>query len=99
MSDAAPISTAAQPAAPALPESVLWTVKDAAAFLRISVRKLRYGIRTPESEPGSIPCVRFGRMPRFIPDDLRAWAAAGFPPAGTFKAWRDAEERRRKRAG
>jgi hypothetical protein len=36
---------------------------------------------------------------RFIPDDVKAWAAAGFPPAAEFKAWKDLTERRARKAG
>ena len=42
---------------------------------------------------------KLGRNPRFIPDDLRLWAAQGFPPASTFKQWKEADERRRRRSG
>jgi len=77
----------------------LWTVKDAAAFLRKSSRWIFYALQTPENEPGSIPHSKLGRNPRFIPDDLRTWAAQGFPPAATFKQWKDAGERARRRNG
>ena len=80
-------------------DTVLWTVREAATFLRISERKLWYGLRTPENEAGSIPHVRFGKMPRFVPDDLKRWAAEGFPPAATFKEWKKSDDRRRNRGG
>lgn len=81
------------------PAAPLWTVKDAAAFLRKSPRWIFYALQTPEHEAGSIPHAKLGRNPRFIPDDLHAWAAQGFPPAAAFKTWKDADERRRRRAG
>ncbi|MEI6236614.1 MAG: helix-turn-helix domain-containing protein [Planctomycetota bacterium] len=77
----------------------LWTVKDAAAFLRKSQRWIFYALQTPEHESGSIPHSKLGRNPRFIPDDLRLWAAQGFPPANAFKTWKEADERRRRRTG
>jgi len=84
--------------APAMTDA-LWTIKESAAYLRKSERWLWYALKTPEHEAGSVPHVKLGRSPRFIPDDLKAWAAAGFPPAATFKEWQEAENRRRKRAG
>jgi hypothetical protein len=74
----------------------LWSVKDAAIFLQKSRRWLFLALRLPENAPGSVPHVRLGRSPRFIPDDLRSWASMNFPPAATFKTWR-AEENRKKR--
>ena len=97
-STAAAGQTPPAPAAPVQDVPRLWTVKDAAGFLCLSERKIAYMLKTPATEPGSVPFVRLGRSPQFIPADLTAWAAAGFPPAGTFKAWQDAENRPRKRA-
>lgn len=74
----------------------LWTIKEAAAFLRKSERWLWYALKRPPDEPGSVPHVKLGKSPRFMQDDLKAWAAAGFPPAGTFKTWKESEERRRR---
>ncbi|HLX68478.1 MAG TPA: helix-turn-helix domain-containing protein [Verrucomicrobiae bacterium] len=85
----APVAAAPVPAP-------LWTVKDAAAFLRKSPRWIFYSLQIPENEPGSIPHSKLGRNPRFIPDDLKAWASAGFPPAATFKAWQQTSSRHKK---
>ena len=82
--------------APAVADT-LWTVKQAAIFLQKSQRWLFGQLTLADDRPGSIPHVRLGRSPRFIPDDLRAWAAAGFPPAGTFKEWKEADARRARR--
>jgi len=76
----------------------LWTVAEAARFLRKSRRWLFGALRLPPSEPGSIPHVRLGRSPRFDPPTLRAWVVNDCPPADLFKAWRLADERKRKRA-
>ncbi len=81
----------------ALQVPTLWTVKDAATFLRKSPRWIFYALQVPEHEPGSIPHSKLGRNPRFIPDDLRVWAAQGFPPAATFKAWKEADAKRARR--
>ena len=77
-------------------EATLWTVAQAAKFLRKSPRWLFNQLTHDESQVGSIPHVRLGRSPRFIPEDLRAWAAAGFPPAATFKEWQQMSSRRKK---
>lgn len=82
--------------APALAET-LWTVKDAAQFLRKSARWIFYSLQIPDTAPGSIPHSKLGRNPRFIPDDLRAWAAQGFPPVATFRAWKEADAKRARR--
>jgi hypothetical protein len=74
----------------------LWTVKDAAVFLRKSVRWVFYALRKPENVVGSLPNVKLGRTPRFVPDDLRAWVGMGCPPAGTFKSWKDSGSRKRR---
>ena len=79
------------------PIDYLWTVKEAAAFLARSERWTWYMLKAHENEPGSIPHVMLGRSPRFIPADMKAWAAAGFPPAASFKTWKADDERRRKR--
>ena len=85
--------------APALADT-LWDVKAAAAFLCKSRRWVFNQLNLCDDAAGSIPHVRLGRTPRFIPDDLRSWAAQGFPPAATFKSWKEADERaRRRRAG
>jgi hypothetical protein len=73
----------------------LWTTKEAAAFLRKSVRWVFYALRLPESEPGSIPHVRVGRAPRFSPEVLSEWVNVGCPPASVFRTWK-AGSRHRK---
>lgn len=73
---------------PPLPTGTLWRVGDAAAFLRCSERKLYEMLKTPATEPGSIPHLHLpGRALRFIPADLEAWVRDGCPPAATFAKW------------
>jgi len=74
----------------------LWTAKDAARFLRKSVRWLFYALRVPSTEPGSIPHVKLGRSPRFDPLTIAAWVSAGCPPAAVFASWQEAERRKRQ---
>ena len=74
----------------------LWTVKEVVPFLRVSERKVWEMLRTPDTEDGSIPHSRLGRMPRFVPELIKEWAAAGFPPAAVFKQWKETEAKRRK---
>lgn len=77
-------SNAALPAIPAsLPQ--LWTVKEAATYLRKSESWVWQAVRTPEDRPGSIPHAKLGKSPRFIPEEMQAWAASGFLPAADFK--------------
>jgi len=78
-------------------ETTLWTVAQAAKFLRKSERWMFGQLTLDESQTGSIPHVRLGRSPRFIPAELREWSAAGFPPAAAFKEMKDAEKRKRGR--
>ena len=66
----------------------LWGPKDVCQYLGMSRTRLFVALRLAPTEPGSIPHVRLGRNPRFIPADMEAWAAANFPPAATFEAWR-----------
>jgi len=75
----------------------LWTVKDAARFLKKSPRWVFYALQNPDTAPGSIPHTKLGRNPCFIPDDLRKWAEQGFPPAAAFRAWKEADARRARR--
>ena len=77
-------------------EPTLWSVADAAKFLRKSPRWLFNQLNIDENQPGSIPHMRLGRTPRFIPEDMNAWVAAGFPPAATFKQWQQLGSRRKK---
>ena len=52
----------------AIPAEQLWTVHEAAAFLRIG-RNAVYGM----VKAGELPSVRIGSRVRFIPGELRAW--------------------------
>lgn len=81
--------------APALPGGIppLWTVAEAARFLRKSPRWVWYALRLADTEPGSIPHCKLGRSPRFDPEDLRAWAAMRCPPAATFRRWQEGGRR------
>lgn len=67
--------------------SALWTVRDVARFLRKSCRWIWYALQVPPSEPGSIPHVRLGRSPRFLPELIVRWVQDGCPPVATFEAW------------
>lgn len=106
-SPAAPIRTEPLPTEmrtparmPAAEINPLWTAQDVAAYLQLSAKKVRAAARTPATETGSIPNMRLpGGEWRFIPEDVKAWAAAGFPPAATFKAWKELAARRTKKAG
>ena len=51
---------------------------------------------SPWDDVQEVPHVRLGRTPRFIPDDVRAWAASGFPPVAAFRDWKDVAARRRR---
>lgn len=77
----------------------LWGVKECAAFLKKSRRWVFCGLRLRETEQGSIPHSRLGRNPRFIPEELRAWAAMGFPPVAVFREWKTADEKHKRRSG
>jgi excisionase family DNA binding protein len=46
----------------------LWTVKDVAAFVGLSVRWVHERTRR-----GEIPCYRLGTALRFDPQEIRAW--------------------------
>src|ERR1043165_2676066 len=84
--------------APSLDQEHLWTVNEAAKFLRKSPRWLWSALNRRPEEAGSIPHVRVGAAPRFFPDNLAALLRAACPPAATFAAWRAAEEKRKQRA-
>jgi len=75
----------------------LWTLPEAAHFLVKSRRWLFRAMKTPETESGSIPYVRLGGTPRFVPDDLKGWVAMGCPPVATYREWVDAERSRKRR--
>ncbi len=53
-----------------LPDEPLWNAKDVAAYLRVS-RSWVY----LHSEDGTLPSVRIGGLRRFIPAQIRAYAA------------------------
>ncbi len=57
----------------------LWTVKDVANYLRVSV-SLVY----KKAEGGTIPCVRMGALLRFDPVAIRHWALGDAAPSGTL---------------
>lgn len=57
-----------------MPDEGLWDVKDVAKFLKRSERWV-FG-RLSE---GSIPHVRLGTAPRFIPSKIRSWVEDGCP--------------------
>ena len=60
----------------------LWTAKDVAAFLRVS-RAWVY----LHSEQGTLPSLRIGGLRRFVPAEIRAYAAGGRPPVPTVLAF------------
>ena len=76
----------------------LWTVPEAAKFLRKSPRWLWSSLTRRPEEAGSVPHVRIGSSPRFFPEDLAAWVRAGCPPAATFGQWQAAENKRQIRS-
>jgi len=65
----------------------LWDAKRCAEFLQKSPRWLWSALRLAPDQPGSIPHVRVGKTPRFIPADIEAWVRQGCPPAATFREW------------
>ena len=50
----------------------LWTAREAAQYLRCSVS---YVFKAATA--GRLPCLHIGRMLRFRPSDIRAFASAG----------------------
>jgi excisionase family DNA binding protein len=52
----------------AIPAEQLWTVRDAAAFLRIGRNAVYEMVKRDE-----VPNVRVGSRVRFVPSELRAW--------------------------
>ena len=83
---------ALQETAPKAGCEALWTVKDVAKYLQRSPRWVWGCLTHRPDESGSIPHIRLpGKTPspRFVPDEVRDWAALNFPPARDFKAWRD----------
>ncbi len=59
-------------AEPPAADEALWTVKEAAAFLKLSVDGVYRA-----AERGDIPSVRVLNRRRFVPAKLREWAARG----------------------
>src|SRR5436190_21538332 len=84
---------------PALDLDTLCTLAETARFLKKSPRWVWSALTRRPEEPGSLPHFRIGTSPRFFPDDMAAWVRAGCPPAATFAAWREAQEKRKHRAG
>lgn len=72
----------------------LWTVEDLAEFLQMSPRWVRGKLTLRPEEAGSIPTIRFGRTPRFDPEQIRGWLQAGTPPAADWNAWQNGRQRR-----
>ena len=73
----------------------LWTLRDLAAYLKRSPRWISYHLPRAESEPGSIPHLRLGRSPRFVPSEISAWVRAGCPSVSTFHQKQSPSEARR----
>jgi hypothetical protein len=67
--------------------TTLWTIAEVAAFLQRSIRWVRYTLRRPDSEQGSIPHLTLpGRGgTRFVPGEIEDWVRAGCPPARVFR--------------
>ena len=63
----------------------LWTVSEAAAYLRKSESWVWQAVRTPLEQTGSIPHAKLGKSPRFIPEEIQTWAKSGFPAVAEFK--------------
>jgi len=72
----------------------LWNVEQLAAFLNMSARWIRGRLTLRTDEPGSIPTIRFGRTPRFNPEEIRGWLQAGCPPAADWASWQNGRRRR-----
>ena len=79
--------------------STLWNVPRCAEFLGKSPRWLWSALKNRANEPGSVPHVRIGASPRFIPTDIEEWVRQGCPPAATFAAWRERKVSSPRRAG
>jgi len=81
-----------------LKPTALWDVRACAEFLGKSPRWLWSALTRRPEEIGSVPHVRVGQTPRFIPHDIEAWVRQGCPPAATFAQWYRADEKTKKRA-
>jgi hypothetical protein len=77
--------------------AALWDVRACATYLKKSQRWLWSAMHCQRDEKGSIPHVRVGVSPRFIPTDIEEWVRQGCPPASIFFEWRDAANKHRKR--
>jgi hypothetical protein len=76
----------------------LWDVRACAVFLRKSPRWLWSALKNRPDEPGSVPHVRVGATPRFVPADIENWVRQGCPPAATFADWCRLGEKRTRRS-
>ncbi len=65
----------------------LWDVRACAKYLGKSPRWLWSSLTRRPEDPDSIPHVRVGKTPRFIPSDVETWVRQGCPPAATFSQW------------
>ena len=75
-----------------LMDGSLWTISEAARFLKRFRRWVETALKRGDTEPGSIPHRRLpGKRgePRFIPAEMAAWSQDGFPPVATFREWHD----------
>lgn len=77
--------------------AALWDVRACATYLKKSPRWLWSALHCQPGEKGSIPHVRVGASPRFIPTDIEEWVRQGCPSAATFTEWRDSAIKHRKR--
>ena len=59
----------------------LWTVKDVAAYLKMS----RSSVYSSLTNRDAMPALRMGSMIRFDPDAVKAWVAARQAQPATFK--------------
>ena len=90
-------STAVTVVATPLAVSGLWNVKQCAHYLGKSSRWLWSALVKRPDEAGSVPHVRIGSSPRFLPEDMVAWVRQGCPPAATFAEWHASEQKRKSR--
>ena len=68
-------------ALPPLAAECLWTAKDVAAFLRVSVSWVYLHV-----QQGDLPYRRVGGLVRFAPEDVRAYAGGESPPLGSRRS-------------
>src|SRR5436189_3642501 len=67
--------------------ATLWDARACATYLGKSPRWTWTSICKRPDEQGSIPHVRVGASPRFIPADIEKWVRQGCPPVSTFNEW------------